>query len=140
MADLDRFVRAQSGTYETALGELRHGAKRSHWIWFIFPQIAGLGRSETAQYYAIAGTEEASGYLAHPVLGPRLIDCCAALMTWAGRREIEAMLGPIDAVKLKSSMTLFEAVAGKPEPFSAILRSFFAAKRDNATLAILAGG
>lgn len=135
--DLTRFLLAQDEVYATALGELRHGAKRSHWIWFIFPQIAGLGRSETARYYALAGRAEAKAFAEHPLLGPRLVECCDALMAWRGRKEIEAMLGALDAMKLRSSMTLFEAVASDPRPFAAIIAAFFAGERDVCTLELL---
>jgi uncharacterized protein (DUF1810 family) len=135
---LQRFVAAQdeSGTYADALAELRAGRKRSHWMWFVFPQVAGLGRSPTAQYFAIADLEEARAYLAHPVLGPRLRDCAAAL---AGLDETDpvAVLGDIDAVKLRSSMTLF-ARADPDEPlFGAVLDRFYDGAEDAATLALL---
>src|SRR6478735_8455990 len=110
--DLERFVRAQeaSGTYDHALAELRAGAKRSHWMWFVFPQVAGLGRSATAQRYAVSGLPEARAYLAHPVLGPRLVECARALDELA-ETDARRVLGGIDAVKLRSSMTLFERAA-----------------------------
>ncbi len=135
--DLTRFLLAQDEVYATALGELQHGAKRSHWIWFIFPQIAGLGRSETARYYALAGRAEASAFAEHPLLGPRLVECCNALMAWRGRKEIEAMLGPLDAMKLRSSMTLFEAVASDSRPFAGVIAAFFGGERDVRTLELL---
>lgn len=138
MSGLERFVEAQSGIYAAALRELLDGAKRSHWMWFVFPQIAGLGRSETARYYAIADRDEARGYLAHPVLGPRLVEASAALTRWSGRRSAEAILGSIDALKLASSMTLFEGVSDDPAPFAAILDGFYAGTRDTRTLALLA--
>lgn len=131
---LDRFVTAQRGVFPTALSELRAGNKRSHWIWFIFPQIAGLGRSDTARFYAIADRDEAAAYLAHPVLGPRLRECCEAVLGWAGKRSAVAILGSVDAMKLKSSMTLFLEVADTPAHFSDVLDAFFAGARDNATL------
>ena len=136
--DLDRFVAAQSGVYDQALAELRAGQKRSHWMWFVFPQLAGLGRSPTAHYYAIASADEARAYLAHPLLGPRLHDCVAAVL---GHRErsAEAIFGSIDAMKLKSSMTLFEAVADDPAPFATVLDAFFDAAPDAATLDLLRG-
>lgn len=111
--DLDRFGTAQAGSYETALAEIRRGAKRSHWMWYIFPQIAGLGRSEMAQRYAIQSLDEARAYLAHPVLGARLRECVAALQDLIGTTA-EAVFGAVDAMKLKSSLTLFaEAGAGR---------------------------
>lgn len=135
MADLARFVTAQDGgTYQRALGELRSGEKRSHWMWFVFPQIAGLGRSETARFYAIADIGEVTSYLAHPVLAPRLNECTAAMLAWAGRKSAHAILGGIDSIKFASSMTLFEAAAGAASPFSAALEAFFDGARDQATL------
>ncbi len=133
---LDRFVAAQEGSYPAALAELRAGAKRSHWMWFVFPQIAGLGRSDTARFYAIADADEARAYRAHPLLGPRLLECAAALLAHRGRSADE-MLGGIDAIKLRSSMTLFDAAA--PDPlFAAVLDAFFGGTRDPATLRLLA--
>src|SRR6059036_1556988 len=104
--DLERFVAAQDagGTYEQAVTELRAGRKYSHWMWFVFPQIAGLGRSATAQYYAISGREEAETYVAHPVLGPRLIEC-AGIVAALDESDPVAVFGHIDAIKLRSSMT-----------------------------------
>lgn len=136
--DLDRFVQAQSATYAQALAELNAGMKRSHWIWFIFPQLRGLGHSETARFFGLRSADEARAYLAHPVLGIRLHQCCAALMQHRGKRA-EAMLGTIDTMKLRSSMTLFEAVADDPAPFAAVLNSFHQAARDPLTLALLCG-
>jgi uncharacterized protein (DUF1810 family) len=133
--DLERFVAAQDGVYAQALAELRRGAKRSHWMWFIFPQIAGLGQSAMARTYAIASAEEARAYLAHPVLGPRLIEATGAVTAAAG--SAEAILGGIDAVKLRSSMTLFAAVADDPTPYRAALERFFGGKDDPATLGLL---
>jgi uncharacterized protein (DUF1810 family) len=133
--DLERFVAAQDGVYAQALAELRRGAKRSHWMWFIFPQIAGLGQSEMARTYAIASADEARGYLAHPVLGPRLIAATETVTAAAG--SAEAILGGIDAVKLRSSMTLFAAVADDPTPYRAALDRFFGGEDDPATLRLL---
>jgi uncharacterized protein (DUF1810 family) len=115
--DLQRFVDAQDsdGTYERALAELRAGRKTSHWMWFVFPQIAGLGQSEMSRRYAIASLEEALAYLEHPVLGPRLLACCSALLGHEGR-SAERILGPVDAVKLRSSMTLFARAAELASP------------------------
>ena len=106
--DLERFVRAQNsgGTYQRALTELRNGRKTSHWMWFIFPQIAGLGRSAMAQAYAISDLAEAQGYLAHPVLAPRLVECAEIVASHSGLTA-EHIFGGIDAIKLRSSMTLF---------------------------------
>ncbi|MCC2977715.1 DUF1810 domain-containing protein [Sphingomonas sp. PL-96] len=133
MAALDRFVEAQASVWRDALAELKAGRKTSHWMWFIFPQIAGLGRSETARFFAIADAEEARAFLAHPVLGERLRKAAAALLAHRGR-SAEAVLGGIDAVKLRSSMTLFEAVAPEEPVFGAVLDAFFAGQRDLETL------
>ncbi|AXJ95384.1 MULTISPECIES: DUF1810 domain-containing protein [unclassified Sphingomonas] len=135
--DLDRFVTAQAATYRQALGELRRGRKTGHWMWFVFPQIAGLGRSETARFYAIRSADEARSYLAHPLLGPRLIEATQAVT--AARGSVEAILGGIDAVKLRSSMTLFAAVTDDPAPFRAALDRFFDGQVDPATVALLTG-
>jgi uncharacterized protein (DUF1810 family) len=131
--DLERFVRAQAGVYETALAELRAGRKRSHWMWFIFPQIAGLGLSDMARRYAIASLDEARAYLAHPVLGPRLLACVEAMLAHDGA-SATTILGGIDAVKLRSSMTLFSRAADDPAPFDACLAAFFDGEPDPATL------
>ena len=136
MTDLDRFVRAQQTAYPAALAELRGGAKRSHWMWFVFPQIAGLGQSETAVRYAIADLAEAREYLAHDILGARLRECAEAVLAWGGRRSAAAIMGPVDAVKLRSSMTLFEA-AGGLAPFGAVIAAFFGGERDERTLALV---
>lgn len=140
MADIDlqRFVAAQEGVYPRALGELGRGRKDSHWMWFVFPQIRGLGRSPTARFYAIVSAEEARAYLAHPLLGARLRLCVAAVLGHR-RRSAEAILGPVDAVKLRSSLTLFEAVADEPEVFAEALEAFYDGERDEATLRLLAG-
>lgn len=132
-ADLERFVAAQQGVYRDALDELRRGRKRSHWMWFVFPQIAGLGTSPTARFYAIASAGEARAYLDHPLLGPRLRECAAALLAH-GDESAEAILGPVDAMKLRSSMTLFEAVADDPALFAALLDRFFDGARDSVSL------
>jgi uncharacterized protein (DUF1810 family) len=135
--DLDRFLVAQHPVYAAALAELRRGRKESHWMWFIFPQLAGLGRSPTAQRYAIVSLDEARAYLAHPVLGARLCECAAALLAHAGRAP-EAVLGAVDAMKLRSSMTLFDRAGGGAGPFATVLNAFFAGARDEATLRLLA--
>lgn len=132
---LERFVEAQRSTYDQALAELAAGAKRNHWMWWIFPQIAGLGRSPTAERYALRDAVEARGYLTHPVLGTRLIESTEAMLGWAGRRSAEAILGPIDALKFKSSMTLFDAVADEADsPFARALAAFCHGERDPLTL------
>jgi uncharacterized protein (DUF1810 family) len=132
--DLQRFVDAQDGggTYATALAELRAGHKRSHWMWFVFPQVAGLGRSATAQHYALSGLAEARAYLAHPVLGPRLAECARALTTLDGRDPV-AVFGGIDAQKLRSSMTLFAAAAPDEPLFGQVLEQYFGGAADPAT-------
>jgi uncharacterized protein (DUF1810 family) len=136
--DLDRFIAAQEGVIDSALAELRAGAKTSHWMWFVFPQIAGLGHSAMAQRYAIGDLAEARAYLAHPLLGARLTDATEAMLGWAGRRSAETVLGAIDAVKLRSSMTLFEVAAGAgAAPFADCLDAFYGGDRDPATLARL---
>jgi uncharacterized protein (DUF1810 family) len=129
---LDRFVAAQEGVYAQALAELRRGRKQSHWMWFVFPLIAGLGRSETARFYAIANLAEARAYLAHPLLGPRLLEATEAVTAAPGTAD--AILGPVDALKLQSSLTLFEAAAADPAPFCAALDRFYDGERDPETL------
>jgi uncharacterized protein (DUF1810 family) len=121
---LDRFVEAQDGVYDDALAELSTGRKRTHWMWFIFPQIAGLGSSPTAQFYAIASLDEAKAYLAHPVLGPRLRECARALLTVDGRSARD-IFGYPDDLKLRSSMTLFARAADDPAPFQAVLDRYY---------------
>jgi uncharacterized protein (DUF1810 family) len=122
--NLDRFVEAQDGVYDDALAELTAGRKRTHWMWFIFPQIAGLGSSATAQRYAIRSLDEARAYLAHPVLGPRLRECAQALLSVPGRSARE-ILGHPDDLKLRSSMTLFARAADDPAPFEAVLDRYY---------------
>jgi uncharacterized protein (DUF1810 family) len=132
--DLERFVRAQDSgaTYQRAADELRRGRKSSHWMWFVFPQITGLGRSPTAQLYAISSLDEAMAYLAHPVLGPRLVESAEILVGLAGR-SAEQVFGGIDAMKLRSSMTLFRHAA-PPEPvFGQVLDQYFDGVPDPAT-------
>ena len=134
--DLERFVAAQQGVYEAALAELQAGRKRSHWMWFVFPQVAGLGRSATAQHFAISGLDEARAYLAHPVLGPRLVES-AQVLADLGSTDAVAVLGPVDAQKLRSSMTLFaHADPGQPV-FRAVLDRYFGDTEDDATTARL---
>lgn len=138
MTELTRFTTAQDdgGTYATALAELRAGRKRTHWIWFVFPQLDGLGRSATARRYAIGSLAEARAYAAHPLLGARLRECCDALLGGEGD-DPEAILGATDALKLRSSMTLFEAAAPDEPRFAAVLERFYGGHRDGATLARL---
>ncbi|UNG17403.1 DUF1810 domain-containing protein [Stutzerimonas zhaodongensis] len=134
--DLQRFVDAQQSIYDRALAELNVGHKQSHWMWFIFPQIAGLGHSDMARRYAIKDADEAAAYLEHPLLGPRLEQCAQALLAHA-ERPARQILGSPDDMKLRSSMTLFAAVAPERETFQAVLDAFFAADPDSATLSRL---
>jgi len=134
--DLQRFVDAQQSIYDRALAELNAGHKQSHWMWFIFPQIAGLGHSDMARRYAIKDADEATAYLEHPLLGPRLEQCAQALLTHA-ERPARQILGSPDDMKLRSSMTLFAAVAPERAAFQAVLDAFFAADPDSATLSRL---
>jgi uncharacterized protein (DUF1810 family) len=124
--DLERFVRAQDSgdTYQRAVTELRNGRKTSHWMWFIFPQIAGLGRSAMAQAYAISDLAEAQAYLTHPVLGPRLVECAEIIAAHSGLSALR-IFGGIDAIKLRSSMTLFARANPDQEVFSQVLDQYF---------------
>ncbi|WP_413601401.1 DUF1810 domain-containing protein [Curtobacterium sp. Curtsp57] len=133
---LDRFVRAQDGVQDTALAELARGRKSSHWIWFVFPQLRGLGHSPTAERYGISGADEARAYLAHPVLGPRLLAAAEAAGT-APARSVEELVGGIDALKLRSSMTLFAAVAEDPRPFRSVLDRWWGGAEDRRTTDLL---
>jgi uncharacterized protein (DUF1810 family) len=133
---LDRFVQAQNPVFRTVQGELAQGRKQSHWMWFVFPQVAGLGFSAMSQRYAIGSRAEAEAYLAHPVLGPRLIECTRLVLA-VERRTINAILGAPDDAKFRSSMTLFGAVSDEPV-FGEALARYFAGERDGATLQILA--
>ncbi|WP_232475821.1 DUF1810 domain-containing protein [Flavisphingomonas formosensis] len=140
---LVRFVAAQDGSYARALEEIRAGRKQSHWMWYVFPQIAGLGSSPMAQRYAIRDLAEARAYLAHPLLGGRLIEIAGAALGWVGERSADAIFGAIDAVKLRSCCTLFEAVAihdgrAGSDVFARCLDGFYAGDRDPATLARIA--
>jgi uncharacterized protein (DUF1810 family) len=137
--DLVRFVEAQDsgGTYASALAELRRGRKTSHWMWFVFPQIAGLGQSPTAVYYGVRGLDEAAAYLEHPVLGARLVECADAVTALDATDPVD-VLGGIDAVKLRSSMTLFAHAAADDDTrnhFTSVLDQYFDGKEDPATLA-----
>ena len=133
---LERFVDAQRPVYETVRAELRSGSKRSHWMWYIFPQHAGLGRSETARHYALSGIEEAQAYLAHPLLGQRLEECCKILTGIEGRTA-SAIFGYPDDLKLHSSLTLFAQAAPEQPLFVACLEKYFNGQRDAATLQLL---
>lgn len=133
---LEKFVSAQSSDYETALEEIRGGRKRSHWMWYIFPQIAGIGRSPTAQFYGIRDLRQAKDYMAHPVLGPRLVEISEALMALPSS-DPGAVMGYPDDLKLCSSMTLFELAAPGQPVFGRVIDKFFAGKRDSLTLQLL---
>ena len=134
--DLERFVRAQNPVFRDVQGELARGRKQTHWMWFVFPQIAGLGFSAMSQRYAIGSRAEAEAYLAHPVLGARLVECTGLILAVEGR-SINAILGAPDDAKFRSSMTLFGAVSDQPI-FGDALARYFAGERDSATLEILA--
>jgi uncharacterized protein (DUF1810 family) len=131
--NLQRFVRAQAGVYEEALAELGSGRKRTHWMWFIFPQIQGLGYSATSRHYAIKSLAEAREYLRHPVLGPRLLACAEAVLAVEGR-SASAIFSYPDDLKLHSSMTLFAAAAGPDSAFARVLDKYFAGSQDEGTL------
>jgi len=135
--DLSRFTRAQERIYDTVLAELRSGRKRTHWIWFIFPQIDGLGHSPTSKYYAIKSIEEARQYLNHPILGARLLECTEAVLAVEGR-SVSEIFGYPDDMKLKSSMTLFASVAENPHSvFISVLEKYFQGEQDDRTLQLL---
>jgi uncharacterized protein (DUF1810 family) len=135
--DLDRFVAAQERSYAGALAELRAGHKTGHWIWFVFPQLAGLGRSALSLHYAIGSLDEARAYARHPILGPRLRECASAVLETSGRCA-EVNLGGIDAVKLRSSMTLFHRAVPDEPVFPAVLERFYGGRPDPATDTLLA--
>jgi uncharacterized protein (DUF1810 family) len=134
--DLSRFVEAQGDTYARALSEIRNGDKRTHWMWFIFPQIEGLGTSSTARFYSIKNAEEARAYLQHPVLGPRLVECAEAALGVQGRSAHE-IFGFPDDLKLKSCATLFAAVSPAGSVFDRLLEKYYGGERDEKTVALL---
>ena len=134
--DLERFVAAQEGVYEPALAQLRAGRKTGHWMWFVFPQIRGLGMSAMSQRYAIASLKQARAYLAHPVLGPRLAEC-ARVLTELGGHDAEAIFGGVDALKLRSSMTLFARASEDDSIYYAVLDQYFEGSPDPQTEARL---
>lgn len=134
--DLDRFISAQEGIYAGVLDELKRGRKVGHWIWFIFPQVAGLGYSAMSQQYAISSLDEARAYLAHPILGPRLRECAATALAATGRTALE-IFGSIDAMKLRSSMTLFHRAAPEEPVFEHVLERYYDGVADEATEARL---
>ncbi|MCI6866823.1 MAG: DUF1810 domain-containing protein [Lachnospiraceae bacterium] len=136
MHDLERFYKAQEYDYETALSEIRNGRKESHWMWYIFPQITGLGRSTTAEYYAIKSKEEAKGYIEDPVLGKRLIEISQALFQIESD-DAEMVMGWPDNLKLRSCMTLFAEVAPEQPVFRNVLEKFYDGEMDGKTLDIL---
>lgn len=137
--DLRRFVEAQTGTYATALAELRRGRKSGHWIWFVLPQLRGLGHSAMSERYGISGLAEARAYLAHPVLGPRLHECVAAMLAHRGQFA-GAILGGIDALKFRSCLTLFHRAAPEDVAFSDALDCFYQGNPDPRTEAMLVAG
>lgn len=136
MPGLERFVDAQDAVYATALRELRAGYKRTHWIWYVFPQLAGLGLSERSRIYGIASLDEARNYLAHPVLGPRLVACAQAMLDHADASALDILGSPDDA-KFRSSMTLFGRVPGADPIYKRALDQFFGGREDPRTLDML---
>ncbi|AYG44500.1 DUF1810 domain-containing protein [Pseudomonas sp. Leaf58] len=136
--DLERFVEAQSGVYGQVMQELQAGRKRSHWIWYVFPQLDGLGHSAMAERYALAGIEEARAYLAHPLLGPRLQACVTALLQHSDK-SAKAMLGSPDCLKLRSCLTLFARAAPDNPLFQRALVQFYGGETDPLTVAGLPG-
>jgi uncharacterized protein (DUF1810 family) len=134
--NLHRFLTAQDEDYEFAIEELRRGKKESHWIWYVFPQVAGLGSSSMAQDYAIASREEAVAYLDHPILSRRLQECCEALLPHRDSK-IEDIMGFPDDLKLRSSLTLFASVSATPKMFQTVLDTFYGGQTDEKTIAFL---
>ena len=135
-SDLTRFIKAQGDTYEQALSELRAGRKQTHWMWFIFPQLAGLGQSGTSRYYGLKNIEEAQAYLEDPVLGTRLQECTEAVLEVSGRSAVE-IFGGIDSLKFRSSLTLFCQVAATDSLFHQALEKYFEGELDARTLELL---
>jgi uncharacterized protein (DUF1810 family) len=135
--DLDRFVRAQASHYDRVLSELRSGRKQSHWMWFVFPQLEGLGSSSTSRQFAIRGLDEARAYLAHPLLGPRLLECADAVLRVEGRPAAE-ILGSPDDLKLRSCATLFACVSVAGSVFHRLLAKYYEGEQDAHTLRLLA--
>ena len=134
--NLSRFVEAQEGDYEQALSEIRSGAKRTHWMLYIFPQLDGLGMSATAKYYGIKSVKEAKAYLAHPLLGPRLLECAEAVLQIESRSARE-IFGSPDDLKLRSSATLFASVSAPGSAFDRLLKQYYGGGRDSKTLQLL---
>ena len=135
--DLGRFVEAQASTYEQALSELRAGRKRTHWMWFVLPQLRGLGQSEMSYVYGVTNRAEALAYYMHPVLGKRLTQCVEAVLSH-GTISATTILGEVDALKFQSCLTLFASVAPQEPCFAQALQAFYAGKQDHATLRLLA--
>ena len=135
--DLQRFVTAQDRVYAAVLDELRQGRKQTHWMWFVFPQLAGLGHSAMAERYALSGLDEASAHLVHPVLGPRLRECTELVNSVSGKSAHDIFSSP-DDMKFRSSMTLFAEVEKEGSPFGEALERYFAGERDRRTMDILA--
>ena len=133
---LRRFVDAQERDYDRALAEIRNGPKRSHWMWYVFPQFAGLGMSATSQHYAIQSLAEAGAYLAHPVLGPRLVECADAVLAIDGRSALE-IFGSPDDMKLRSCATLFAHVSPEGSVFQRVIDSYFDGEPDDKTLSLI---
>lgn len=136
--NIERFVKAQEDSYQYALAEVKNGRKCTHWMWYIFPQLKGLGRSEMAKYYGIENLDEAREYLEHPVLGSRLREISEALLTLSTNNPFEVM-GSIDGMKLCSSMTLFAEVCGYDSVFGKVLEKYYEGRRDEKTIRILKG-
>ena len=133
---LSRFLEAQQGVYPQALAEVKSGKKTSHWMWFIFPQLKGLGRSETAYFFGISNQEEAAQYLKHPILGARLVEICQELLNLQTSSAVE-IFGPVDALKLQSSMTLFSLLMPTNPVFQQVLDRFFDGEKDEKTIRLL---
>ena len=134
--NLNRFVQAQEHDYDQALGEIRAGRKRSHWMWYVFPQFTGLGSSPTSVHYAIKSVQDATAYLAHPVLGPRLLECADAALQIEGRSALEVFGSP-DDMKLRSSATLFASVSAEGSVFHRIIDKYFAGEKDVRTIELM---
>jgi uncharacterized protein (DUF1810 family) len=134
--NLNRFVQAQEHDYDQALSEIRAGRKRSHWMWYVFPQFTGLGSSPTSMHYAIKSVQEAAAYLAHPVLGPRLLECAEVVLQIEGRSALE-IFGSPDDMKLRSSVTLFQSVSPEGSVFHRIIDKYFAGEKDVRTIELM---
>ncbi len=135
---LNRFIKAQDESYDEIIRELKNGGKVTHWMWYVFPQIAGLGQSATAKFYAIQDPSEAQAYLDHPILGKRLLECTKIVISLRGKSAL-AIFGDVDVMKFRSSMTLFMSVAGSESVFQKAIIKYFEGEPDRATLDILSG-